>query len=393
MKIVKIIFGLLISILIIGCKEYKLGTPEASTVADYTYTMTNEGLAYTVTFTNASINATAYSWDFGNGSTSTEENPVVVYDTPGLYTVTLTCTPKNDVYYNKNVKTVVINAGARAQVLYFTQRTPDGGSVNMVILNDDAPVIQNFEAVELSRPYGIAVDTINKKVYVSDYSLGYIYRFDADGTNAVRILDVNVPGQEIVGSPEAMMVVGDKLYWGSPGGIFRCNLDGTSPEQYLNTGGSPPEYPIDMEYDPETDKIYLVNDKTDWTGGYWSMNFDGTGQVENILDIDGTAIEIYPETGKAYLAVYASTGSAVEENGIYMCNLDGTSLIKIGDYGAKATWGVAVDELRGKLFWAWKDTNSAPDGKIVRSNLDGTGAEDWLTGISPHAMKIVWVEF
>jgi DNA-binding beta-propeller fold protein YncE len=397
MKQVKLFFGLLIPILIFGCKEYQLGTPKASTVADYIYTMTNDGYASTeITMTNLSINALTYVWDFGDGRTSTEENPVVMYDTPGLYTVTLTCTPQNEVYYNQNEKTMVINvkdpAGGKVQVLYYTSRNATGGGAHMVILNDNTPQIQDFEPVEFSRPYGIAADTINKKVYVSDYSLGYIYRFDADGKNPVRILDVNIPGQEIVGSPEALMVIGDKLYWGSTGGVFRCNLDGSSPEIYINTGGSPPEYPIDMEYDPITGKIYMVNDKTDYTGGYWSMNFDGSLMTEHILDIDGTAIEVDPDAGKIYMAIYASTGTAVEENGIYMCNLDGTSLTKIGDYGLKATWGVAIDKVRGKLFWSFKNTNADPDGKIVRSNLDGTSPEDWLTGISPHAMKVVWIE-
>ena len=43
-----------------------------------------------VAFTNYSQNATTYSWAFGDGETSTEENPVHVYAEAGMYTVTLT---------------------------------------------------------------------------------------------------------------------------------------------------------------------------------------------------------------------------------------------------------------------------------------------------------------
>lgn len=43
-----------------------------------------------VSFYNSSTNGIGYFWDFGNGKTSTEENPVNLYDTPGEYTVTLT---------------------------------------------------------------------------------------------------------------------------------------------------------------------------------------------------------------------------------------------------------------------------------------------------------------
>jgi DNA-binding beta-propeller fold protein YncE len=300
------------------------------------------------------------------------------------------------VYYNKLVKTQVINIkdplAGLSQVLYFSSRNPEGGGVHMVILNDDAPLVQDFDPVEFSRPYGLTVDTAHSKVYVSDYSLGIIYRFDADGKNPVRILDAAVPGQEIVDSPEALMVVGDKLYWGRPGGIYRCNLDGTNPEVFINTEGILPEYPIDMQYDEATGKIYLVNDRTDYTGGYFSVNFDGSGLTNHIPDIDGTAIEVDTETNKVYMTVYGVDGTTITDNGLYICNTDGSGLSKIGDFGSKATWGIAIDHERNKLFWGYKLSNSAPDGKIIRSNLDGSAQEDWLTGISPHAMYIGWVK-
>ena len=56
--------------------------------AGFTYTVAQ----LEVTFTNTSINATSYLWDFGDGITSTEVNPVHVYPAPGPYTVTLTAT-------------------------------------------------------------------------------------------------------------------------------------------------------------------------------------------------------------------------------------------------------------------------------------------------------------
>ncbi|MBK6344730.1 MAG: PKD domain-containing protein [Bacteroidales bacterium] len=385
--------GLLLS----SCEKEKLGNPPASTVADFSYTISNNGYApCEVTFTNSSLNAGGYLWNFGNGLTSTDSNPVVIYDSPGLYTVTLTCTAENNVYYNKLVKTLVVNIkdpmAGLTQVLYFTSRNPEGGGVHLVYLTDGVPQVQDFEPVELSRPYGIAVDTAHSKVYVSDYSLGVIYRFDADGKNPVRILDYAVPGQEIVDSPEALMVAGDKLYWGRPGGIYRCNLDGTSPEVYINTEGTVPEYPIDMQYDEESGKIYLVNDRTDYTGGYFTCDFTGSGMTEVIPDIDGTAIEVDTEANKVYMAVYPVDGTAVTEGGVYICNTDGSGLAKIGDYGSKATWGMTIDQERNKLFWGYKISNSNPDGKIIRSNLDGSGQEDWLTGVSPHAMQIAWIK-
>lgn len=379
-----------------GCEKYELGNPKPSTMADFTYVIGNEGYAPAeVTFTNKSLNAAAYLWDFGNGQTSTEENPVAFYEEPGLYTVTLTCTPVNDVHYNKLVKTLAVNVkdplAGLTKVLYFTTRNSSGGGVHFVIMTDAAPIVQDFEAVTLSRPYGIAVDTATRKVFVSDYSLGYIYRFDADGKNPVRILDKGVAGQELADGAEALMIVADKLYWGAPGGIYRSNLDGSSPEVYINTGTVAPEYPLDMQYNANTGVIYLVNDKLDYSGGYFSVNFDGTNMQTLIPDIDGTGIEVDVENGKTYMAIFGVAGTPVTENGIYVCNNDGTAISKIGEFGSKATWGLTIDHELGKLFWGYKISNSAPDGKIIRANLDGTGQEDYITDLSPHSMEIVWI--
>ncbi|HYG52961.1 MAG TPA: N-acetylmuramoyl-L-alanine amidase [Flavobacteriales bacterium] len=56
------------------------------------FTMTND-TAYMpgpfVGFTNTSVNADGYSWDFGDGQTSTGANPWNLYTAPGVYTVTM----------------------------------------------------------------------------------------------------------------------------------------------------------------------------------------------------------------------------------------------------------------------------------------------------------------
>lgn len=43
-----------------------------------------------VDFTNLSLNATSYSWNFGDGTTSTVTNPTHAYAQPGVYIARLT---------------------------------------------------------------------------------------------------------------------------------------------------------------------------------------------------------------------------------------------------------------------------------------------------------------
>ncbi len=62
-------------------------------VADFAGNPTSGPAPLSVNFTDQSSGIiTGYNWDFGDGTGSTEQNPVHVYTTPGLYTVNLTVT-------------------------------------------------------------------------------------------------------------------------------------------------------------------------------------------------------------------------------------------------------------------------------------------------------------
>ncbi len=82
-----LVFGLLPVFLFTACSdddEVILEDPIAT--FDYEISETNY---LQVTFINYSLNATSYSWAFGDGQTSTEENPTHAYAEAGTYTVEL----------------------------------------------------------------------------------------------------------------------------------------------------------------------------------------------------------------------------------------------------------------------------------------------------------------
>lgn len=70
--------------------NWSLVADSAQPVANFTEVTSESNLM--ATFTNTSTDATSYSWDFGDGSTSTEANPVHTYAYKGQYIVTLTAT-------------------------------------------------------------------------------------------------------------------------------------------------------------------------------------------------------------------------------------------------------------------------------------------------------------
>lgn len=72
-------------------------------LADFSYTITNDE----VTFTNFTVDGDSFLWDFGDGNSSTEENPTHTYATDGDFEVVLTVT--NECGENSAASTVSIS--------------------------------------------------------------------------------------------------------------------------------------------------------------------------------------------------------------------------------------------------------------------------------------------
>ena len=84
----------IVAVLSIGCRSQSGDDQPAGTpVASFTSSATGGTPPLTVQFTDTSTGEiTGYLWDLGNGTTSTEANPVVTYPDIGVYPVSLTVT-------------------------------------------------------------------------------------------------------------------------------------------------------------------------------------------------------------------------------------------------------------------------------------------------------------
>lgn len=74
----------IVALFAVSCSKDEVDPP----VVEFSYTISD----LSVTFATTALRATSFSWDFGDGTTSTEENPVHVYTASGTYTVILTAT-------------------------------------------------------------------------------------------------------------------------------------------------------------------------------------------------------------------------------------------------------------------------------------------------------------
>jgi len=360
-----------------SCEKKATETPVASTVADFDFVATNDlNAPTTISFTNNSILATSYSWDFGNGETSTEKNPDVVFTEPGIYNISLNVGASNNVYYNELVKEISLKVkdplAGKTKILYFTDRTTH--SVRYIVLDDNEPVIQDFGHTALDKPYGMVIDTANARVFVSDYRAGAIYSYDMDGFDLQLVIDFNNPN---LGDPFGLEIIGDKLYWAREEGIGRCNFDGSDAELFINFNNTtPPEMSIDIQWDYINESFVFTNDKYGFTGGMYSVNFDGTGVTELVSGTNGGAMALDVVNNKMYYADY--------DKGICMANLDGTNEIIIAaEMKDVFCWGMAIDHDAEKIYWSDK-TN----GVIIRANLDGSEKEELVSGINPYALAL-----
>ena len=71
-----------------------------------------------IQFTNCSLNANSYYWDFGDGTTSTEASPIHIYDAPGNYTITLTADGVNSSDQASLIQEVIYSTDLDLLVMY-----------------------------------------------------------------------------------------------------------------------------------------------------------------------------------------------------------------------------------------------------------------------------------
>ncbi|MRG48918.1 PKD domain-containing protein [Chitinophaga sp. SYP-B3965] len=143
MKNIKYIFLLL---LVASCSKDEV-QPEADIF--YKINITDK----TVTFTNETVGAVSYRWEFGDGATSTDQSPVHTYPDKGKYVPTLYATTKDG------------RVSEGSTVIYIAKTSP-------VKLNDNS--LADWDAITDYQLLPGAGETFFRKVKF-DYDAQYVY--------------------------------------------------------------------------------------------------------------------------------------------------------------------------------------------------------------------------
>jgi PKD repeat protein len=117
-----------------------------------------------LTLTNKSLDATSYLWEFGDGTNSTEENPIHIFPKNGTYNITLTAS--NDCGKIVSKKPVSISANTAVADLFDASQAsvspnPNKGNFDLIIDN------QSLNELEYTLTDVLGKIILKKKIIVS----------------------------------------------------------------------------------------------------------------------------------------------------------------------------------------------------------------------------------
>ena len=324
-----------------------------------------------------SARVTSYAWDFGDGGSSAEADPVHVYTQAGTYSVTLTVAAAAGSVTARKADFIHVTGAPGSEAVFWIERgsgtihrSPlDGGSSTVVLSG-------------LIGPEDLVV--AGGRMYWTDPGAGTVESADLDGANRRIIsLDQNYP------TGVAVDVARDRVYWttlpsaadASPaveGAVRRAHLDGTGAET-LATFSPSGAFAWQIAVDPRGAKLYWL--ANDWVGvGTSARAPTCRGRIMR-SGLDGKSPAALAEglCGPTDLTLGEAGGTAVywtdEDAGtISRMAADGSgeTILVSGQVAAES---IAVSVTTGKVYWT-------AGSSLLRANADGTGTETLFTGLN-----------
>ncbi|WP_236978905.1 PKD domain-containing protein [Membranihabitans maritimus] len=368
-------------------------------------------------------NDVTYSWDFGNGETSIQANPEVIYEVPGNYTVTLTI---NDTEETLTTSKAIEVKGELAPTLYATDAI--SGKLYRKKLFNSAP--SELKATDLSLGlHPLGVNVYQENLVISE--AGDNIKYSAWGTPADgRIIKTNLSGggMKIITTTDE----GGNAYVRDP---FSSTVDDEGNVYWVNRFEGVRKLPLASENAayPDVAIPLLAADIGEsstygWTDG--DVNFvdgeiwyskHGTGKGLYKYSTDGNfiskidALSSYKirsfavdlENLKIYIAINIASGGV--DPGLYVTDIDGNNISLIDEMPDYSTEGGAsemtyvtdmeIDSENGYLYYPYRDRNDIDDSGVVvgdgsnsgvkRYKLDGSlKPEFFIKGIIPYGIGI-----
>jgi PKD repeat protein len=369
--------------------EIKVGyitVNELQPVADFTASRTNGIKPFTVDFTDNSQNpVTSWSWDFGDGGTSTEQNPYHTYTSNGKYTVSLTVIGPGGT-----------DAMQKVDYINVTDIVVDHSTRNV-----DSPQIATDGNGNV---YAVWEDTRNgnKDIYFnysSDYGFTYQsadIRLDTDASGAN---DSTVP-QIACDDNGHVYVVWKDLRNGSPDIYFNYSSDyGVTWQSSDKKLGSIPYTPT-----PQSPRVACNNIGhvyVAWNNNLFNISSDygatWLSQAKRISTVGGEETQLTcDQSGRIYVAWLSGTTDVLFNYSLDNGNTWQPSNRKISNSGA-LPYGISLtNDETGNVYCVWHDGRTNPDSPDIYFNSSSDYGNTWQvsdikinTG-TPGATYSIW---
>jgi hypothetical protein len=284
---------------------------------------------------------------------------------PGAYTVNLVVVTSQSGEIKSISKVVVIkDPNATGTPIYFT----DGSLVYRALVTTQAPVFEQLPISGIQDSYGMTMDTVNGKLYISDYETGQITKADADGTNQVLF-------RSGLAGPNGLSIdyQQNHIYWDTDSGIQRGDLNSSDVNQKEDFVTGQPNDPDGVSIDPVNRTLYWIN----YNGGVWRKNLDGTGEMEIIPLAEGGSIIVVED--RIYFDQYIASGDIHLKS----ANLDGSEIAVLATGITRVVYALGYEPVSQKIYWG--DRNP---GTIMRAVRDGSNPEPFYmrAGSSPRGI-------
>lgn len=325
----------------------------------------------TIEFTDTSIGKpTFWSWDFGDGNSSTEQNPTHTYSAAGNYTVSLTASNENSTNSTFSVINVFKTKGPFAYVT---------DSKNIYVIDTAIDKVVDIIGVG-SSPSGVAVNPTGTKVYV------------ASSNNTISVIDPNVSNVIAtvngLNSPSAITITpdGKRVYvanWGN-GATFEngtVSVIDTVTNTIIDTVivGSLPQ---GVAVSPDGTKAYVTN--------YYNISVIDTA-TNNVTDTVPVGywshgVAFSPDGTKAYVANSVNYSISGNVSVINTATNEVINNISVGN----SPRGVAINPEGTKIYVTnyWGNTTSIINATTNTITATVPGYGPYGVSITPDGKKV-----
>jgi len=269
--------------------------------ADYVF------LSSPVQFKDLSENATRWKWDFGDGSSSTKQNPVHAYSEKGIYTVSLTVSNSNGTD-SKTATLSVVPKGSPAPSYAFITNI---NSNTVSVINTENNNLTGTVPAGIN-PIGVAVSPDGKKAYVTNANYkhrGSVSVIDTATNKVTATVDL---GDKYSPCGIAATPDGKKLY------VANRDINGVSViDTATNTvTATVPagKWPMGVAATPDGKKVYVTNRYSNNV----SVIDTGTNTVIASVKVETgpTGVTVSPDGTKLYVTNCESNSISVIDTGL-----------------------------------------------------------------------------